>query len=168
MAVEAKHILPSSNGGLRGFHVLMAFIAFFGVIIAVNMTMFYVAAGSWTGLVVKNSYVASQDFDTVLARAQSQEALGLKDTFDLNGEVITFGLVDPAGGQVDADAVYAVFGRPAFNSQDRRIDFSPAASGVYTATIPLEAGEWIAILNATLPDGTTWTMRYRFVVQGEI
>ena len=43
-----------------GFHMLACMIVFFGVIVAVNLTMATLASQSWTGLVVKNSYVASQ------------------------------------------------------------------------------------------------------------
>ena len=38
-------------------------LAFFGVIIAVNVVMATLASTSWTGLVVENSYVASQEFN---------------------------------------------------------------------------------------------------------
>ena len=169
MAIDVNDSMAPATrvcGGLKGHHVLMAFVAFFGVIIAVNMTMFYFAAGSWTGLVVKNSYVASQDFDTTLARAQSQEALGLRDTFDLSGQVVTFGLVDSVNAPVDATDVHAIVGRPAFDNQDHRVDLNTVAAGVYTATTPLADGEWVATVNATLPDGSLWTMRYRFIVSG--
>ncbi len=45
-------------------------VAFFGVIIAVNVTMATIAIASWTGLVVQNSYVASQEFETQAPRAR--------------------------------------------------------------------------------------------------
>ena len=48
---------------LTGRHVLIITLAAFGVIIAVNLVMAFLAVGSFPGLEVKNSYVASQDFD---------------------------------------------------------------------------------------------------------
>ena len=46
-----------------GRHMLAIMLAFFGTIIAVNLVMAIFASRSWTGLVVKNSYVASQEFN---------------------------------------------------------------------------------------------------------
>ncbi len=57
-----------------GRHMLFAMLAFFGVIIAVNLTMAVFATKSWTGLVVKNSYVASQAFNRELEQAKVQES----------------------------------------------------------------------------------------------
>ena len=59
-----------------GRHMLFAMLAFFGVIIAVNLTMAAFATKSWTGLVVKNSYVASQAFNRELEQAKVQAARG--------------------------------------------------------------------------------------------
>ncbi|RWK14298.1 FixH family protein, partial [Mesorhizobium sp.] len=46
-----------------GRHMLAIILAFFGVVIAVNLTMATLANTSWTGLVVENTYVASQQFN---------------------------------------------------------------------------------------------------------
>ena len=48
---------------LTGWHVLAMFVAFFGVIIAVNLTLAWQAISTFPGLEVENSYVASQTFD---------------------------------------------------------------------------------------------------------
>ena len=59
-----------------GRHMLAIIVSFFGVIIAVNMTLVYFAVQSWSGLVVKNSYVASQKFNKTLEKAALQRARG--------------------------------------------------------------------------------------------
>lgn len=46
-----------------GRHMLAIMLAFFGVIIAVNGVMATFATRSWSGLVVENTYVASQQFN---------------------------------------------------------------------------------------------------------
>ena len=51
-------------------------VSFFGVIIAVNIVLAVFATRSWTGLVVKNSYVASQDFNKLQAKTDRQKAKG--------------------------------------------------------------------------------------------
>ncbi|NJR13875.1 MAG: hypothetical protein HC779_06455, partial [Phyllobacteriaceae bacterium] len=61
---------------LNGYHMLAIFVAFFGVIVAVNLTMARFAVTHWTGLVVKNSYVASQNYNGWLRQAAASKALG--------------------------------------------------------------------------------------------
>jgi nitrogen fixation protein FixH len=51
-------------------------IAFFGVVIAVNMTMATLATRTFGGVVVENSYVASQKYNGWLAAARKQDQLG--------------------------------------------------------------------------------------------
>ena len=51
-----------SQKTFTGRHMLLLVSAFFAAVIAANGTMAYFAARSWTGLVVENSYVASQEY----------------------------------------------------------------------------------------------------------
>ena len=51
---------------LTGKHVLAITLVAFGVIIGVNVLMAVKAVGTFPGLEVANSYVASQDFDLSL------------------------------------------------------------------------------------------------------
>jgi len=44
---------------INGGHVLVILVAFFGVIIAVNLTLAALAVRSWTGLVVENGQPTS-------------------------------------------------------------------------------------------------------------
>ncbi|ESY87148.1 FixH family protein, partial [Mesorhizobium sp. LNHC229A00] len=59
-----------------GRHMLAIIPAFFGVVIAVNLTMATLANTSWTGLVVENTYVASQQFNRKAEEGRAQAALG--------------------------------------------------------------------------------------------
>ena len=59
-----------------GWHMAAITISFFAVIIAVNLTMACLRQTSWTGLVVENSYVASQSFNRDAEIARQQQALG--------------------------------------------------------------------------------------------
>ena len=60
-----------------GRHMLLVMVAFFGVTITVNLVLAFFATSSWTGLIVKNSYVASQEYNEKLAEARAQDALGV-------------------------------------------------------------------------------------------
>ena len=48
---------------LTGRTVLMIAVCAFGVILAANLTLAYNAVNTFSGLVVQNSYIASQQFD---------------------------------------------------------------------------------------------------------
>ena len=59
-----------------GKNALAVFVVAFGVIITVNLVLAYSAVKTFPGLEVKNSYVASQEFNE---RLQEHQALGLGD-----------------------------------------------------------------------------------------
>ena len=59
---------PTPEREFTGWHMAITMIAFFGVIISVNLTMAILASSTWTGLIVKNGYVASQDRVTRLGK----------------------------------------------------------------------------------------------------
>jgi nitrogen fixation protein FixH len=59
-----------------GRHAAAILFAFFGVVIAVNVTMAIFATRTFGGTVVDNSYVASQKYNGWLAEARRQERLG--------------------------------------------------------------------------------------------
>jgi len=58
-----------------GRHMTAILIAFFGVVIAVNLTMATFATRTFGGVVVENSYVASQKYNDWLAAAEQQQKL---------------------------------------------------------------------------------------------
>ena len=61
---------------INGYHVTAMFVAFFGVIAAVNFLMASFALGSFSGTVVENSYVASQKYNEWLAESRKEAAHG--------------------------------------------------------------------------------------------
>lgn len=67
--------MTARKGEFTGRHMLAIMIAFFGVIIAVNVTMAVMAGRSWTGIVVEDTYIASQEFNSRVAEGRAQAAL---------------------------------------------------------------------------------------------
>ena len=61
----------------NGWHMFAILCAFFGVVIAVNITMATYASTTFGGIVVENSYVASQEFNRWLDEAKAERALGI-------------------------------------------------------------------------------------------
>ena len=150
---------------VTGRHVLIWMVMFFGVIIAVNLTLAYFATGTWTGLVVENSYVASQHFNEDLERAEKQKALGWQHEFSLNGQQIMFTLKDKNGRLVPLDSVKIHAGHPAAEFSDRIIDLNKVVGGNYQASNDLPPGEWNIEIRALAADGTDWKVRYRSTIR---
>ena len=58
-----------------GWHFTAIITAFFGVVVAVNLTMAVFATRTFGGVVVENSYVASQKYNDWLDAAKRQQQL---------------------------------------------------------------------------------------------
>lgn len=59
-----------------GRHMLATMVGFFGLVVGVNFTMAWFASDSFGGIVVDNTYVASQRYNGWLAAARAQQQLG--------------------------------------------------------------------------------------------
>lgn len=124
-----------------GWHMLAAVLAFFGVVIAVNIVMAVAATGTFPGLVVKNSYVASQNYNVLLANARAQAEAGWRLDLDAPGGVLAARLLD-GDGMLSRDLdVTAVAGRPSTTRHDSLIALAETADG-YRAVDALSPGLW--------------------------
>lgn len=138
---------------VTGRQVLLIVLAFFGVIIAANMTMLYFAVTNFSGLVVKNSYVASQNFETDRARARAAALTGWNlETAAVSGAVELL-VTDQAGAPVERAVLSGVIGRPSHDRADRPVAFVEIAPGRYRAETGLEPGAWRLMLrDASSPE----------------
>ncbi|MEM8790691.1 MAG: FixH family protein [Pseudomonadota bacterium] len=123
---------------LKGYHVLGIALTAFAVIIAANMTMLFAATGSFPGLVVKNSYVASQGWNT---RTQAQQALGWVSDIRYGEGYLSVTISGPDGAQINGLDLRATVGRPTTDDHDRSVQLVRDA-GSYKALITLEPGAW--------------------------
>lgn len=151
----------STTREITGKHVLIGTVAAFSVIIAVNFTLAWKAVGTFPGLEVKNSYVASQSFD---ARRQAQEALGWQADAVVEGGVLTLTLTDVAGQAVTPDTLTAILGRPTIARDDRTLDLT-GEGGVYAVPVQLDPGAWILKLSATSDAGVAYAKRLELWVR---
>ncbi len=151
-----------------GRHMLMIMVAFFGVIIAVNLTMAILANTSWTGLVVKNSYVESQHFNTKLAESRAQAALKWQGTLSSGSNGLQFVLRKPDGQFVNADMVSVTFRRPATEALDQKYVLASMGEGKFVWGDKLRKGAWTAEIKAEITTegekSTRWHMTYNILV----
>lgn len=133
---------------LTGWHMLAIVCLFFGTIIAVNLVLAFEATGTFPGLVVENSYVASQHYDELLAAAEKQEKEGWQPSLSADAGVLRFTLSDRSGNPVSGLGVRAHVGRPSTTREDRFVDFVARAGGAYEASDTLPPGLWEVDLEA--------------------
>ena len=150
----------------QGIHFLLCMVAFFGVIIAVNITMAVMASKSWTGLVVKNTYVASQEFNGKLEQARAQRALGLHSELQYANGTLLFTLKDRDGKALLAENVEVKIGRPAFEQSDRVYSLGKTADGAFQLDTDLAQGEW-SLTIAAEADGNHYRRDARIFVRAD-
>ncbi|MCL6707808.1 FixH family protein [Pseudomonas sp. R2.Fl] len=126
-----------------GWHMAGVMVLFFGTIISVNFLMAYYATSTWSGLVVKNTYIASQEFNGKAAAIREMLATGIKGKLTVTGEEIRYNLSIPDQGPVAADRVTAHFKRPVGEHQDFVAELTPAGEGDYVANHKVLPGHWI-------------------------
>lgn len=135
-----------------GWHMIGVICLFFGTIISVNFYMAYQAVHSWSGLVVDNTYVASQQFNNKVAEAKALNASGLTDALDVTGDHIQITILDASGQPVVADDVTAMLKRPVGDHQDFTVQLPLLGQGVYRLERPVLDGHWIVDVSA-MKDG---------------
>ena len=146
---------PMVQKELTGRHFAMIICGAFAIIISVNLTLAFQAVATFPGLEVKNSYVASQNFDRD-RRAQLALGWDVSAVLDQEGTLrLTF---DSANGPVQPNITYAVLGRATSVAQDQTpvFDFDGQS---FVSHVDLGKGNWNLRLVALAADGTTFRQR---------
>jgi nitrogen fixation protein FixH len=145
-----------------GRHALMVFVGAFSVIIGVNIALAVSAVKTFPGLEVKNSYVASQEFD---ARRSAQEALGWSVYASAVGGLVVLEISDEDGRPVQVASLDATLGRATHVKDDIKPAFK-FDGRAYVAPAELAEGNWNIRMNAVAKDGTAFTQRVILHVKG--
>lgn len=145
-----------------GRHMLMVFCGAFGVIISVNLALAYNAVKTFPGLEVKNSYVASQEFDL---RRDAQQALGWSVYASAQEDQVTLEISDAEGNLVEVAKLTATLGRATHVKDDQQPDFKFNGTA-YVAPADLGPGNWNIRMVARAKNGTEFTQRVILHVRG--
>lgn len=135
-----------------GWHMTAILVAFFGVVIAVNVGMARMAMHTFSGVVVENSYDASQQFDRWLDEAAKEQALGWHANVarQADGHVV----VTLTGKGLDQAVLTGEGWHPLGQLADRPLTFHRIAGGDYLS-------------DQALPDGR-WRLRLKVVANGHL
>lgn len=145
-----------------GRHMLMVFCGAFGVIISVNLLLAYSAVKTFPGLEVKNSYVASQEFDV---RRSAQQSLGWSVYASAQGDQVMLEITDAEGNPVEVAKLSAILGRATHVKDDQNPDFQ-FNGAAYVAPANLGPGNWNIRMVARAKNGVEFTQRVILHVGG--
>jgi len=133
----------ASANGFTGKHMLAIMLAFFGVVISVNFTMAWFANSSWSGLVVENTYVASQEFNGKAAALKAMAASGIAGTLSVRGDVVDYDIRNRDGSPAAVDDVTLTFRRPVGDREDFQLPLGKTGEGRFEARHQVLKGDWI-------------------------
>ncbi|WP_282076904.1 FixH family protein [Epibacterium ulvae] len=148
---------------LTGRHVALIFVAAFAVIIGVNILLAYNAVTSFPGLEVKNSYVASQEFND---RRDAQLALGWQVEARADQEQLRVWIADADNTPVRVKSLAATLGRATHVQDDQTPELSFDGMA-YVAPVTLAPGNWNLRMKAVSADGVEFTQRIILHVREE-
>ncbi|WP_046119351.1 FixH family protein [Sinorhizobium sp. PC2] len=149
-----------------GWHMVAVMALFFGTIISINFVMAWSASRSWSGLVVENAYVASQQFNGKLAETRAFAASGIKGELTAeNG--LRYVLTRRGKPEREVDQVVAVLKRPVEAREDVRVELVRDGEGVFISTQALKPGQWIADVTSKAGGVLVYRQAIRFIAAGE-
>ncbi|MEX0694782.1 MAG: FixH family protein [Rhodospirillales bacterium] len=151
---------------ITGRMVLIGFIAFFGVIAAVNGLFMYFALSTWPGLTTDDAYKKGIDYNRTLNEAARQKAVGWQSgiVIDAIGK-LTVTLTDKNRQPLQGAIVSLSLTRPLGDARAYSVMLEENAAGQYAGTFTEpQPGRWIASVSAQL-NGFSYQMNHEVLVQ---
>lgn len=122
-----------------GWHITGILIAFFGVVIAVNLWLAIAARSTFGGALAENGYVASQDYNKWIAASEAQDRLGWSVAASADkGRLIL------AVSGVESPEVVLVLQHPLGREPERRITMQAIDPTHFVSVEGLPPGRWRA------------------------
>jgi nitrogen fixation protein FixH len=137
---------------LTGRKVLLMLIAFFGVVIAVNVIMAKLAIQTLPGTEVDSAYSASLAYENDIAAARDQNARNWKVDAHIQrgsdgGATLEVEAHDNSGLPMSGLNFQGRFERPADRRADQAVTLAEVASGIYRGSAPMIGpGQWDLVL----------------------
>lgn len=125
-----------------GWHMTAILVAFFGVVMTVNFVMAHFAMSTFGGKVVENSYVASQQYNEWLARADAQDRLGWERAISVERDRHVRMVFRKDGRLLEGMDVTAMIAHPLGRAPSRPMRFEAGMDGTLRSAEALPAGRW--------------------------
>jgi nitrogen fixation protein FixH len=140
------------TGKFTGKHMAAILITFFAVVVAVNLLMARLASSTFGGVVVANSYVASQNYNRWLDAAAQERRLGWQASALRRADGR---LAVTLSGAPETALVTATARHPLGRMPDQRLVFARDMAGTFVSNEVLPAGRWRLRIKAKA-SGRSW------------
>jgi nitrogen fixation protein FixH len=156
---------------LTGRTVLLSILVFFGVVIAVNITMMTLAVETLPGTDVDNPYAAGLAYNKEISAARAQEARGWHVVAHVERQADGQGTIrvearDGAGVPVSGLAFFARLAHPIDRRADHSVSLFEDEPGVYRGTTEnVAAGQWELIIEGERGPERMFMSRNRLVLR---
>ena len=136
---------------LKGWHVLVVLLSFFGITIGVNTIFVYDALSTFSGEDVDQPYMAGLAWNKTLAARQAQAKQGWTATLSATRQpdkaiALAFDVLDRNRHPVDGLDVSVTLRSPVNAHYDREVKLSPTGRGQYgTSVTDVRPGQWDVI-----------------------
>src|SRR5262249_27469984 len=161
----------TSKARLTGRTVLLSILAFFAVIIGVNVTMMTLAIKTLPGTEVDNAYGAGLAYNREISAAQTQDARGWRVAAHVERKPDGHGSIDieahdASGSPLTGLAFSARLSRPTDQRADHRIALTERERGVYRGTAEnVSAGQWDLVIEADRGSERVFLSRNRLLLR---
>jgi nitrogen fixation protein FixH len=153
--------------GLKGRHVLLALVAFFGVMLIANGIFVYYALATFGGGDTGSPYQKGLHYNDTIVEAERQGERGWRATLDYREGRFALLLRDRQDQPVRGATLGGSIGRPATDRQDVSVELNESGPGRYTAEVDLAPGQWVVQLHSedASPEGDpTYRLKQRLFV----
>lgn len=140
--IPAPHGLGSGRFRLKGWHVLLMMIGFFGIVVTVDVSFAVMAYRTFPGEVSVTPYEDGLLYNKKLAQIAAQQKLGWKAAAAAEPGAVVLIIEDAAGQPVRGLRVSGKLERPATETGRLNAAFREIAPGRYEASIGRETGAW--------------------------
>ncbi len=128
---------------IKGWHVLAAFIVFFGVDIAVNAIFMVSAFRTFPGETSMTPYEDGVAYNATLRQKRAQAALGWRVAAGPDGaDAVRVDVSDRTGAPLEGLKVTVHLERPATEAGQRSFDLREVQPGVYKVRTGVLSGAW--------------------------
>ncbi len=145
--------LKKAKKELTGWHVLAILLAFFGLMLAVNVYFAVVAVSSFRGEDVPRSYRQGLEYNQTISARDAQAKLGwtarTNTVVQQDGQIKLIVLVQDAEGLgVEGLSFEGVLRHPTDTANDIILDINDTGAGRYVANVTPAPGQWSLVTEA--------------------
>jgi len=155
---------------ITGWMVFTFMIAFFAVIVGVNVFMAHEAISTFGGVETASSYNAGQMFERDVAMAKAQDAehwqVDARVTRAADGTaLVDIAARDASGAPLGGIVASALFARPTDRRLDRTIAVRESGLGRFSGRVDLPAGQWDLVIELTRQGERLFRSKNRVVLK---